>query len=269
MRQTTKITIGVLAAFILLSILYIFFLSTLEPEGKEKIKTEIRQTFGQTEVKPYKVALIKAKAIGKDELSAVLYGDLHFINDTSGRYKIEYPEEVLPYLAFQPEGDTLKVIVDQVALAEAFHLKSNGRFSPMRGFNLKFTTDSSLQVINEMPCLEIRFDKQTFGNLDIKTSQGVKIGNCTIRDLTVRSGCRSFEAAGSTIQTLNLDLDDNEKWRIKDCQVETENLTGGQTHYIELSKEECRRMNWIPKNEKAQLSIQLKKGEAFGMEFKE
>jgi hypothetical protein len=44
---------------------------------------------------------------------------------------------------------------------------------------------------------------------------------------------------------------------VENCTVETENITGSGNHSIWLTKDESKKINWIPKNKNAKLNVTL------------
>lgn len=264
MRQTTKITIGVLTAFILLSIGYIFYLSTLPSEDYTGKK--IAQTFSHTSLEPYHVVIFEMATAGVQEVPQALYGNLSFKSGATEGYQMECPKDVLKYMTYRSVNDTLRITVDGSRLNKDYQLyKAKGMYL-LTGFNLSFSTDSTLQIINRIQTTGLTLKQQQYQRLAIESNK-VSIDSCRIGDLAISSGCSSFAATNSVIPTLNIDLDRIGSWTIKDCRIETENLTGGSSHYVDLTKEECQRMNWIPKNEKAELSVRLKGGSPATLTF--
>ena len=68
---------------------------------------------------------------------------------------------------------------------------------------------------------------------------------------------RKFSLKNSQVKELNIDLDLMRNWQVENCEIEVENLTGSGTHRVTQPKSEAKIMNWIPKNQDAQLVVTL------------
>jgi hypothetical protein len=70
---------------------------------------------------------------------------------------------------------------------------------------------------------------------------------------------KGFLLTNSQAKELSIDLDQIEgDWQIENCDIEVKNLTGSKKHNVSLSKNEAKIINWIPKNQDAELTVTLK-----------
>lgn len=187
----------------------------------------------------------------------------------SGSSNISFPKDLKEYFSYTQSNDTLilkfKKDGDALnskkikAIFSSKNKKNNFKINLQIPFSGKLSYSGNthitvgmhqakldtLLISNPYP---IEIDKSDIHYLDIQHVYAVN-------DPTKLTDCN--------IGTLNIDLDQNEKWSMDNCTVQDLNLSGSDYNYAAFdNKNRIGQVHWIGKNENALLELKLNKAQA-------
>lgn len=267
MRLTTKIVLGIIAAAFLIAIGCICYLS-LNYDGGRKAGLILKEETAGIDISGQKVIEIYADTIpakdgrgDKDKYYVIFDGLINIqpVTNEGDKGKLYIPEQLKEYLEISTVHDKTILRVKTAELL-ANHYK-NGIPSPAAIRELNFTVyaDSYVDIRSRVDGLRANVQGLKAGSINIEILRGdLNIENCEADIITpaIRDW-GSFVMKNSKTKVFNADLDYLQNWKIEQCDIDTENLTGSGNHDVEVPATECRVMNWNPKNEKASLNVSL------------
>ncbi|SBV97940.1 hypothetical protein [uncultured Dysgonomonas sp.] len=267
MRLTTKIVLGIIAAVFLSAIGYICYLS-LSYDGEKKTGLILKEETAGIDISGQKVIEIYADTIpmkdgrgNKDRYYVIFDGHINIqpVTNEGEKGKLEIPEQLKEYLEISTLHDKTILRVKTAELL-ADHYKNEIPYpAAIRGLNITVYADSCVDIRSRVDGLRANVQGLKAGSINIDILRGdLNIENCEADIITpIIRDWGSFVMKNSKTKVFNADLDYLQNWRIEQCDIDTENLTGSGNHNIILPASECRVMNWNPKNEKASLNVSL------------
>jgi hypothetical protein len=123
----------------------------------------------------------------------------------------------------------------------------------------------NVDFINSIPTMKTEINGLDAQYIRVNSEGSVKVESCTVDKLESAKG--DLNLKNNKLKQLNLDLDEIYNWKVENCQIDEENLSGGKKHYIRTPRSETKALNWHPKNKDAKLSIELSADSA-RLEFK-
>ena len=263
MRLTTKIISGIILSLFLISLIFIIGFSFTDRKNyKSTYLNAINLSQDNKtgiELPPYKTILIDEVAIEangrySNRLSTGCNLYIDPISENQNPDMIFVPESIKDVVSFDTYGDTLKIMIN------VLELDSNDKkmFQFYSGLNL-YLNISKIDIISNVSQLSVTARNIQTDSMKIKSSGNIFIDSCKADVITpsLFASYRQLLIKNSEMIKLNLDLDNISNWKIENCNIEEENLTGSKTHRITQRKDESKIINWHPKNNKAILNITI------------
>lgn len=263
MRRTTIIILAVLAAFLLFTIGFLIYASTVDPK-ENYIQHEIKQEWTFLETQPYKTTFIETINPEDYRLALYLEGGIAYKTDTLNRNKIGIPKELSSNIETKVLNDTLfiKIKTEQLLAllpdAESRKEVEKGRFGKITGATILLPADSTIRISNQDRFFSLNFDGLSLSQLTINTRGSITIDHCRITETTVENSNGKLDIKNSDLITFNLDLDSINRWDVTNSRIQTANFTGSNHRLIADPQEFCQTLNWLPKKEGARLQLELK-----------
>ena len=264
MRTTTKIVIGIILSIFVLFIGLIIGLSFI---GK-KIEPQPNPTFSENmrsiRVNSYKTIQLDLEPMQQEVCNVFLSGKLSLVpmNGDNESDNFSFPEESSDFFTVNSVNDTLFIKINQEKLHAKFGVTGNRKY-PVSVSGLVFELKTNhVDVINNIDNIGIEIKDIKTDKIRIKSEGGVFIENCKADAVEPQmindSGFRDFLLKNSQVKKLNIDLDYMSNWRVENCEIEEENLTGSRDdHHNQLQNSKVKTINWFPKNSDARLNINL------------
>ena len=275
MRLTTKIVIGfILSIFILALGFIIGFSFTDRINYSRNYNTEdfnpnferfniSQENITLIEVKPYKTILLESEPDINNEYKYP-QGTIFIkpANIPAEKNKLFIPEELSQFLNIISLNDTLTIRLKMKDLYEKYDAISQNKNSlfSIYEFNLSVNTNT-VDINNNLSEVDIDIRNIKTDKVKINTSGKLNIDSCQVDIIEphIRDEHKKFRLKNSQVKELKIDLDYmTSNWMVSNCDIEVENLTGSDSHNVELPKSEAKVMNWIPKNKDAKLSVTLR-----------
>lgn len=259
MRRTTIILLSIFSSLLLLSVIFIFFQSTLKPSDYDRILQESNLS-GQIDsisMPSYKIL----KIIDKSDLQYNhIDGKLYIKTLKPGTQK-EYlylSKEFSNLVNKRMSGDTLIIQLNYTE-KDLEAISKKGKFTSVvkPSFYLYADSTSKLFIRNEVNQLEMSLKGINTSEVVLYSCSEATIDSCKISKLSISGNYPRIMLKNSHINIFNLDLDNLNNWDVKNCQINEENLTGSSRHNIYLPKSECKKMNWKGKTKDAVLNVNL------------
>jgi len=259
MKLTTKIVLGLFISIFLLSFVAIIGFSFLD---RGKYDNRFVNTFLSisqeniiaVEIEPYQTIKID-KIQTQDKVNVHPTGTIQLkpINNQEETNKLFLPEELLQFTDIVSLNDTLIIRLKINEIREKY------KNTLIEGFNF-FVHTNTVDVLCNINGIKVDVSNITTDKIHIKTTGHIEIDSCQVNliELYDISDSRSFLFKNSKIKELNIDFDQMGSWKIENCEIEVLNLTGSKRHNVSLTPSEAKIMNWIPKNEDAQLTVTLR-----------
>jgi hypothetical protein len=261
MRLTTKIISGIILSIFTISLIFIIgfsFTDRKNYEGSYLNNINLSQENKKgIELPPYKTILIDEVAFesnGRYRLSANCNIDINPTSESHNSDMMFVPESIKDLISFDTYGDTLKITLS----LHNIHTENKKRLNFYSGFNINLNI-SKIDVISKVPGLSVTANNIQTDSMKIKSSGNIFINSCKadVIEPSLFANYRQLLIKNSEMIKLNLDLDNISNWKIENCNIEEENLTGSKTHRITQRKDESKIINWHPKNDKAILNITI------------
>lgn len=262
MRLTTKITIGIILSVFIISLATIIAFSFSDRKKyksrfqSDMVAIPLDQKTG-IDINSYQVIVLDKEQTDTEvnyywntENCCLTFNPVTIENE---RNKIFMPEALSDFVTINIFDDTLTVKVNVEELRKKY-LDTNKYNIVISGLQFNLHT-SAVNVVNKLNDVRTEIRNIETDNIDIKTSGDVTIYGCNTDKAAILSG--SLKIIDSKIKELNLDLDHMRSWKIENCTIEVENLTGGNNHNIQQPKDEAEKINWLPKNKDARLNVTL------------
>jgi len=175
-------------------------------------------------------------------------------------------EKVEDYLKMRVMGDTLKILLD-CSLNRLPHEFRDVKSVQMNPGDMRLNLAKKVEcVINDIDHQQMVFKNLVKDSLAVHASDFLTVDSCDFRALHIlKCGGREFYYTSITphfhkgnINNLYVNLKDREKWaaNVEKCRIGAEYFRGSGS--VELKKEECKRVFYIPENENSDLTVTLK-----------
>lgn len=134
---------------------------------------------------------------------------------------------------------------------------ASGNVISLKGLNFLIEANKKLKRISGDRAFEVAVNQVQLDRLSLNTSS-VSMDSCSIRYLAL-DGNSQFIGRRSQIEEMYIDLDRAMNWKMDESEIECLYLTGSGKFNKDLSKLQCRRLVWEPKDENAVLNLNLDK----------
>ncbi len=161
------------------------------------------------------------------------------------------PNELKKCTRIKVDKDTLFIVIDSEKIKSSYAGKGK---SGIDGVNYLIYADN-VDFINLVPSMKTEINGLHAQLIRVNSEGDVKVESCIADRLESASG--NLNLKNNRLKQLNLDLDKVYDWKVENCQIEEENLSGSNTHYIKTPRSETKALNWHPKNKDARLNIEL------------
>jgi len=267
MKLTTKIILSIIAAIFLIPLLFIAVFSFTDRRNYVREFSNVKINLSDEKITGIELPSFKTIVIGevafvtKSSYSNGLSDNcgifLDPIPENHSHDMLLIPESLKDYISFDSFQDTLKIKMD----LREFGMKNlkDEQFYYYTDLKIRLNL-SKIDVISNVLSLSITANNIKTDSMIIKSSGNIYIDSCkadVIMPMIIRNH-NQLRINNSDIKKLNLDLDNAGNWRIENCNIEVENLTGGGNHSIKQSKDESAKVYWYPKNKDAQLNVTIK-----------
>ncbi len=265
MKRTTYILIGTLVVSFLGVMGFFFYIARFGTE-RHPLSVSLDAEMKEVELRG---SIRAIRVISNDkiinDLQILASGCLTITpSDTVGVQRLVYPD--CEQVKVEQVGDTLLVNLQLQSLAPSLEAHRVGIMF-VDGISLKLMADSNLSCVQmNAGSMNLLIKGLSADSLAIRTGQEiganggnstVKIDSCCFRSVDIVGKYLDFRGEKSRIDNFYLDLDGVYMWRFSECEVHTEYLTGSEQSRCEVAKGECKQLVWLPKNEKAELNVQL------------
>lgn len=278
MKLTTKIVLGLIASVFILSIGAIVgfsFTDRVNYNGSSKKLPSISQeNMIEVDVKPYKTIVLKM-GLKQDEEYIPLLGrfEMKPVTDESQKDKIFMPEELKEFTDIILSNDTLTLRLDLSRINEHFFANKSRDEQFYKGLSdilfVAYADSNAVDIASDWTRIDIALKDIETKSINISALSNIYVDNCSAEVLGFRNkGGRGVRLRNSKLKELNVDLDSANNWKVENCEVGVENLTGAGYHRIEQSKKESKVVNWHPKNKDARLQINIAAGDSLQVKFK-
>ncbi len=268
MRLSTKIVLGIILSLLLLSLGFIIGFSFTDRvnykwDSNDHIKNIPQENMTLVEVNPYRTVLLEMKE-GNNEYNVYPQGSLYVgpVTETEKHNHLYMPEELLEYTEIVSQNDTLIIRVKMKNLNDKYYTNEDNRkgriFTQISGFNFYIYTTDVDAINNGLSRINIDVKEIENNSIKIHSVCDIFIHKCKTKVIEPSGNGHICKITESKTQELNIDLDNiSTNWIVENCEIDVENLTGSQKSNVQLSKNEAKVMNWIPKTKEAGLNVTL------------
>lgn len=237
MKRTTYVFIGVFVATIVLSTIYLLYMNSV---AKSAGDVNLTFDFGKERTS---IDLDEVHTL-EFSMQGVAYDEFYFLNRgiveitslaSEGRSKASYP--VSDYLKLEKENGVLKVILDFTQANMSGASSRFGRGLLLENLTIDIEVGRSLKYVSGTDGFVITAHQIQQDSLHL-VSGNVEMGSCEIQHLYV-------------------DLDGMQRWNIEGSSINTLHLTGSGNNYGNLPLEQCKQIEWEPKQDGALLEVKL------------
>ena len=261
MRLTTKIVLGIFLSIFLLILGFIIIFSFTDKvnygnSGTHEL-TISQESIVSRDVAPYKTILLETE--WEDEYNAQPCGTIYVrpITIPSEENKLILSEELAEFTDIVSLNDTLIIRLKMKELNDRYSI-SEYIYTKIDGVDFYVHTNA-VDIKTDLSGIDIDIRGIKTDKIKINASGKLNIEDCqaNIIEPYMEGYRRAFSLKNSQIKELKMDLDIMDSWIVENSDIEVENLTGSKTHSVQLSKNEAKVVNWIPKNEDAKLNVTL------------
>jgi len=268
MKLTTKIVIGfILSIFILvLGFIIVFSFTDRVNYSWNSEKLSISQeNIISIDVEAYKTIWMDSEPSMCNEYNVYPEGTISIkpVTVPNEENKLFIPKELTQIFNIISSNDTLIIRLKIKDLYDKYTENTSRNkhlFSGIGGFNLSVHTNT-VDIISNLSGIKTDVRNIETDKIKINTPGDIYIDSCQadIIEPYMISNRKSFKLKNSQVKELNIDLDCMaNNWKVENCGIEVENLTGSDSYKVELPKSEAKVMNWIPKNKDAKLNVTLR-----------
>lgn len=264
MRLTTKIVLGIILSIFIGAIAFIVALSFVDKTSFDRDLLVLdSKDLTSIRVAPYHTVKLEMPD-PEARMAAMPVGTISFKRPSSQdqKTKLFMSKELGKSTIVKVVNDTLFVSIDWQKLKELRFPQSKA--SSIAGINYMIYSDN-VDFINSIPTMKTEINGLDAQYIRVNSEGSVKVESCTVDKLESAKG--DLNLKNNKLKQLNLDLDEIYNWKVENCQIDEENLSGGKKHYIRTPRSETKALNWHPKNKDAKLSIELSADSA-RLEFK-
>ena len=276
MRLTTKIIIGLISSIFLLSFVFIIGISFIDTQNYERRSNVYTSSISQENLVAVAID-VPFQTICLDEVKHTQYEkNLNIsglirhspVTSPEDQNQLFLPKELLEFVDTVSSNDTLFIRLKMDAIHDRYAESSTRDYMVIDGFNF-FVHAKEVDVVCHLQRIKVDVRNHTTDNIRIQTSGSIEIDSCKANRIepSMNNRWQSFLLKNSQVKELTIDLDQiGRQWKVENCEIEVENLTGSGKHSVVQPKSEAKIMNWIPKNKDAQLTVTLH-GDTARIEF--
>lgn len=266
MKRTTYIMAGTLLAGLVMMCGIIFYVSKLGTSWEEAI-LEIGGSPKTVQLQPCKVVQlsmtkaeykkIKAGHYEVDGMVAFSEVPLTVCADTISSGSFSYAAEMEQFVSIQTVGDTLHIAFSfpDDKLDEKYR---NQNWLKVRSSAMILALPAGVQqVVSDIESMETTFSNIHCDTLSFHVRNLANVEDCRIASLNAQAQTLRFMSG--EVKDLYLNLDEISDWRVntETFKIDTEHLSGSDSHYYSLQQDECRQVLWTPLKEDATLNMKL------------
>lgn len=266
MKRTTYIMAGTLLAGLVMMCGIIFYISKLGTTWEEAI-LEIGGSPKTVQLQPCKVVQLSMtraeyKKIKEgiheiDGMVAFSEVPLTVCSDSTSAGSFSFAAEMEQFLSIQTVGDTLRIAFDfpEEKLDEKYR---NQSWLKVRSSAMILALPAGVQqVVSDIESMETTFSNVHCDTLAFRVLNLAYLENCRIASLSAQAQSLRFNSG--EVKDLYLNLDEISDWRVntETFEIDTEHLSGSDSHYCSLQQDECRQVLWTPLKEDATLNMKL------------
>ena len=263
MKLTTKIILSIFGSIFFITLLFIIGFSFSERRNYKTFHFNVisipqDSQIGINLAPPYHVIVFEEE---ETEIQAehVYFSENNYLNvcpitTTEEENKLFIPEALNGFISAKTDNDTLRIKIKVGELRKKYD-EEDGTHPLLSDVHLYLHT-SHVDVINHMSGIQTKVINMETDTIKIYSTGNILIDSCkaNVIDPVTRN---SLSVTNSTVKVINLDFNRISRWSITDCDIETKNMTGSDRHHITLHRSETGKINWYPKNEKAELNIKV------------
>ena len=265
MRLTTKIVLGIISSIFLMSFCLVIYNSFFSKEDLNYEVPHISQlNFTHVDIEPYKTILIDKDVI-QDSRSINFSGTfmLRPVINEDEKNKLFLPDELLQFTDIISSNDTLIIKLKMDDLYEKYYtLLRRGRSTYyLNGVNF-FLHTSMVDVVCDVNKMDVGVQSIKTDKIKINTRGAIYIDSCQVNIIEpyMMDEWRTFTVKNSQVKELNIDRDNTRSRKFENCEIEVINFTGSKysnSRSLFSSEIGSKTLNWIPKDEEAQLRVVL------------
>jgi len=272
MRPTTKIIIGVTGSIFILSLLFIIGFSFSERRNYTAFYHINEISIPQENITgiyldPHRVIVIEEDFTGvkfEDENRTNVRRTNMYIGSSNltinqiapeMENKLYIPEALKGCIATKMNNDTLTIQIKDYELRKKFDKEDSIRYIAFSGVDLCLQI-SNVNVINKSGLLTKVSNIET-DSIKIDSNGDILIEFCKANFINPGTGIGKLTVKNSVVKTIHLDLNRIRDWNLDECDIEVQNFTGSDKHNITLDRNKTGKINWLPKNENAELNIKV------------
>lgn len=252
MKTTTKILFFVIGGIFLLTIVYFSVLPVLFKQLKEPV-LDGRVVERNVPDCPFLKIEEPAYQISENvaQFSEVLL-KITTSSDSLQWGKLVLPVELDSCVITEQKGDTLVVRFSNLK-----KLEKGQKIYLLKEMVLQYYA-KSLRAVENTSIARLHFEGFRSGTaLQIAAKEEVRFSDsCSLTVLQVE-GAGSLGMENCQMDTLNLNLDRIGNWRVRNCEIQVENLKAGGRPNVYVPVSEAAEINWHPQGDGARLSITL------------
>ena len=267
MRLTTKIITGIILSFFFISLTFIIGFSFTDRKSNNCFNATVID-LPQDNITGIELAFFKTIIIDEIPFDSknANYGlsdkcNIFFssVTEKQNSDMLFIPAVLKDFISINMSNDTLMVKLNLRDLGEKYRNEEYG-LNAVSGVNLYFNI-SKLDIISNIQALSISMKNIETDSIKVTSNGEILIDSCKARfvDPYLIANYRSFKIANCDIKSIYIDLDfDNMyNWHIEKSNIEEQIITGSRSHYITQYRNKSVQVNWIPKNNKAELNIKI------------
>lgn len=257
MRRTTKIIIGLIAFFLLMSVVLIIRLSAVDQSELGFKIANPNQLTTLPIIEKYQVV----KIINVTELDAnpIANGITRILplSQSKGEGGFSFPKELAPYIRKYMRNDTLMIEFNYNKLSANKRNSYNNMIEDKIYFNLYVDPSTPINVECQVDMMHLYFEKFAARDVILSSKAELLIDSCQTESLTINNSQNSVIISNSKVHQLNASLDYSSGLETPNSVIGEFNVSGSSTNTISLSKMNCKKINWKGKGKKASLTIQM------------
>ena len=266
MRLTTKIIIGIILSILLISMAFIASLSFSDKKNFKRSSSynvELSQNnITGIELSSFNTIVIDEVPYESEEYKYYISNDCHVyfdsITEKDDPDMMFIPESFKDFVLTDFHGDTLKIKLDKHGIGNKYKSEEH-RHHSILGLNISFRV-SKIDIINNVQNLSVNVSNIETDSIKIISYDDIIIKSCKAQYIApiLKTNHKKLEITNSEAKRVNLDIDDIRNWNIENCNIEEQYITGSRKHHITQHRKESGIINWIPKNNNAELNINVK-----------
>ena len=249
MKKTTYI---LLATLLTLAVLIVLSPCIIRKFADDKIESFIKEiSINNKMIKQEYKGITAIKLINKENSGYIINCNTEISPSESDITTISLPDN--KYFKSYMIGDTLIVSL-KIKNMDNTTIVNN---MPATFINIK--TSNKLKYIMTDRCFNGGINGMKGDSISVNLNNGgFYLNKSQYRSIDLKGNSSSFTANESTIDSLYIDTDNYNNWKVERCKINTEFITGSSYVDNHYGKDECKRIVWIPKSKDAKFVIDAK-----------